>query len=183
MNSDKHKQSLSKFLSFVLRHEPQSIGLVLDEAGWADSDELLAKATAAGRPLTRALLHDIVGSSDKQRFSFSADGSRIRANQGHSIDVALGLPPLAPPPVLLHGTATRFLEAILQSGLDKRQRHHVHLTEDAAIARSVGQRYGSVVLLEVDARAMHSDGNLFFRSDNGVWLTDHVPPRYLKVQP
>ena len=182
MTTDKQKQSLSKFLSFVLRHEPQSIGLALDGAGWAAVDELLAKATAAGKPLTRALLHDIVESSDKQRFSLSADGSRIRANQGHSIDVALGLPPLAPPPVLLHGTATRFLDAILQRGLDKRERHHVHLTEDAAIARSVGQRYGSVALLEVDASAMHAAGHQFFRSDNGVWLTDHVPARHLKVR-
>ncbi len=173
--------SISKFLSLVLRHKPQSIGLVLDEAGWAGVDELLAKAAAAGRRLSRDTLAEVVGRSDKQRFALSADGLRIRANQGHSIDVALGLDPATPPGTLFHGTASRFLAAILGTGLDKRQRHHVHLTHDPATARAVGQRYGAPVVLEIDAARLGTDGHVFYRSANGVWLVDHVPPAYLKV--
>jgi len=183
MTTNNDIKAISKFLSFVLRHDPGSIGLALDEAGWASTDELLGKAAAAGRPITRGLLNDVVATSDKKRFALSEDGSRIRANQGHSIDVALGLQPLAPPDILLHGTATRFLDSIFSSGLSKRERHHVHLTEDIGIARTVGQRYGAVVLLEIDAKAMQAAGHEFLRSDNGVWLTDHVPARYLKVKP
>lgn len=183
MTNNTELKTISKFLSFVLRHDPASIGLALNDAGWASTDELLTKARAHGKPLSRELLLKVVATSDKQRFALSEDGSMIRANQGHSIDVELGLEPLEPPDVLLHGTATRFLEPILKSGLDKRQRHHVHLTPDLDIARAVGQRYGAVVLLEIDARAMHQAGRQFFRSDNGVWLTDSVPPRYIKVRP
>ena len=178
-NYDKLK-SISKFLSFVLRHEPQSIGLALDDAGWAKVDELLAKAAAAGRRLDRALLQQVVENNDKRRFALSEDGMRIRANQGHSIDVALGLRSVRPPDVLYHGTATRFLDSILAAGLDKRQRHHVHLTESLATAKAVGQRYGKVVLLVVDARRMAVDGHAFYCSDNGVWLTDAVSPQYLE---
>jgi putative RNA 2'-phosphotransferase len=173
--------SISKFLSLVLRHKPQSIGLTLDEAGWAGVDELLAKAAAAGRPIARDVLAEVVGSSDKQRFALSADGLHIRANQGHSIDVALGLDPATPPGTLFHGTASRFLAAILGTGLDKRQRHHVHLAHDPATARAVGQRYGAPVVLEIDAARLCTDGHVFYRSANGVWLVDHVPPAYLKV--
>lgn len=173
--------SISKFLSLVLRHEPQAIGLTLDEAGWAGVDELLAKAAAAGRPISRDMLAEVVRSSDKQRFAFSADGLRIRANQGHSVDVALGLAAATPPDTLFHGTASRFLAAILQAGLDKRQRHHVHLTHDLATARAVGQRYGTPVVLEIDAARLCADGHVFHRSANGVWLVDHVPADYLKV--
>jgi putative RNA 2'-phosphotransferase len=171
--------SISKFLSLVLRHEPDRIGLTVDPAGWASVDELLRKAGAAGKCITRELLQQVVDTSDKKRFALSEDGIRIRANQGHSIAVELGLVPTAPPDVLYHGTATRFLESILRSGLDKRARHHVHLTADLDVARKVGQRYGTVVLLDVDAKRMRSDGHAFFRSDNGVWLTDAVPARYL----
>jgi len=183
MTTKNEIKNISKFLSFVLRHEPASIGLTLDDAGWAPTDELLGKAAAAGRPITRELLNDVVATNDKKRFALSADGSRIRANQGHSIDVELGLAPLVPPAVLLHGTATRFVDSILSTGLTKRQRQHVHMSEDIGIARAVGQRYGAVVLLEIDAKAMHAAGHQFFRSDNGVWLTDHVPTPYLKVRP
>jgi putative RNA 2'-phosphotransferase len=181
MTQDAQLKAFSKFLSFVLRHEPQSIGLSLDEAGWASVDDLLVKAAAAGKRLDRQLLQRVVDTSDKKRFAFSDDGQRIRANQGHSIDVSLGLKPALPPASLYHGTASRFLDSILLTGLDKRERHHVHLTEDLSIARSVGQRYGKVVLLEVDAGRMHNDGHLFFRSDNAVWLTDVVPPAYIRV--
>ena len=174
-------KSLSKFLSLILRHEPERIGLALDDAGWAGIGTLLEKAAASGRPMTREQLEAVVETSDKKRFAISEDGQHIRANQGHSIDVDLGLLPAAPPEVLYHGTATRFLEAILATGLDKRQRHHVHLTNDPATARSVGQRYGVVVVLTVDAARMHAEGHTFFRSENGVWLTDVVPARYLSA--
>lgn len=172
-------KSLSQFLSLILRHEPERIGLTLDDAGWAGIDTLLENATASGRQMTRAQLEAVVETSDKKRFAISEDGLRIRANQGHSIDVDLGLLPVAPPAVLYHGTATRFLASIQAAGLDKRQRHHVHLTSDLAVARSVGQRYGVVVVLTVDAARMHADGHVFFRSENGVWLTDTVPAHYL----
>ncbi len=174
-------KSLSKFLSLILRHEPEHIGLALDDAGWAGIDSLLEKAAASGRPMAREQLEAVVETSDKKRFAISEDGLRIRANQGHSIDVDLGLRPAAPPEVLYHGTATRFLESILATGLDKRQRHHVHLTNDPATARSVGQRYGVVVVPTVDAARMHAEGHTFFRSENGVWLTDVVPARYLSA--
>jgi putative RNA 2'-phosphotransferase len=180
-NNDNKVKSISKFLSLVLRHEPQSIGLTLDEAGWADVDELLAKAEAAGKRLDRVLLQHVVDTNDKRRFALSDDGARIRANQGHSIDVALGLPVVTPPDVLYHGTATRFLDSILATGLDRRQRHHVHLTESVTTATVVGQRYGKLVLLAVDARRMCMDGHVFHCSDNGVWLTDAVAPHYLSV--
>lgn len=181
MTPNPELRSLSKFLSLVLRHKPQSIGLVLDAAGWASIEELLSRAAAAGRRISRDALAEVVVSSDKQRFALSADGLRIRANQGHSIDVALGLDAATPPDTLFHGTASRFLVAILSAGLDKRQRHHVHLTHDPATARAVGQRYGVPVVLGVDAARLHTDGHVFYRSANGVWLVDHVPPAYLKV--
>jgi putative RNA 2'-phosphotransferase len=182
MTSKTELTSISKFLSLVLRHEPLRIGLTLDDAGWASVDELLRNAAAAGKPITRDLLQHIVDTSDKRRFALSEDGKRIRANQGHSIEIELGLVPLQPPDVLYHGTATRFLDSILADGLDKRQRHHVHLTVDLGIARSVGQRYGIAVLIAIDAARMHADGHVFFRSENGVWLTDAVPTTYLSVR-
>lgn len=181
MNDNKQLTSISKFLSLVLRHQPQTIGLQLDSAGWASIDELQARAAEHGKPISRALLQQVVDSNDKQRFAISADGQRIRANQGHSFGVDLGLVPAVPPARLLHGTASRFLDAILKQGLDKRQRHHVHMTTDTVIARAVGQRYGTAVLLAIDAETMQRDGHVFYESANHVWLTEHVPPRYLSV--
>ena len=162
MSHDKQLKSISKFLSYVLRHEPQSIGLELDHAGWARVDELLARSAAAGRTFDRALLARLVQTNDKKRFALSSDGARIRASQGHSIEVSLGLPPAAPPDVLFHGTATRFIADILEQGLNRRARHHVHLTEDIKLASAVGQRYGQLALLHVDAGRMHADGHAFF---------------------
>ncbi|WP_411877509.1 RNA 2'-phosphotransferase [Polaromonas sp. YR568] len=179
--TSKQITTASKFLSLVLRHKPSTIGLVLDAAGWAEVDELLAKAASADHTLSRALLEEVVETSDKKRFAFSEDGLRIRANQGHSVEIELGLPPLAPPAMLYHGTASRFLDSILAQGLTKRQRHHVHLSESRETAVEVGQRYGPPVLLAVDAHGMSAEGFLFFRSENNVWLTDHVPPGYLSV--
>lgn len=179
----KRLTSASKFMSLVLRHEPGRIGLSLDAAGWAPLAELVAKANASGRGLNVALVREVVKTCPKQRFALSEDGQRIRANQGHSIDVALDLPAVAPPPVLYHGTAHRFLASIQREGLDKRARHHVHLTTDAATAGAVGRRYGELVMLQIDAARMHADGHVFHVSANGVWLTDSVPTGYLTVLP
>lgn len=183
MNSKSQLTAVSKFLSLVLRHEPHRIGLQLDEAGWSSVDELLGKAAAAGKSISRAVLDEVVAGSDKRRFAFSEDGLRIRANQGHSIEVDLDLPAIQPPDLLFHGTASRFVESILKSGLERRARHHVHLTQDRSTASAVGQRYGEPVLLCVDAKAMAAQGHEFRCSANGVWLVDAVPVEFIRVEP
>jgi len=172
---------ISRRLSFVLRHRPDSVGLTLDDAGWVGVDELLDALGRHGMPLTRAELDAVVAGNDKQRFAFDTSGTRIRASQGHSITVALGYPPETPPDVLFHGTVERFLPDILAEGLRPGSRHAVHLSPDVATARTVGGRRGRPVVLRVDAAAMVADGLLFSRSANGVWLTDSVPPRYVAV--
>lgn len=175
------RQSLSKFLSLVLRHQPEAIGLELGDGGWVPISELLRAVNDHGKPLDRATLEDLVATSDKQRFAISSDGASIRANQGHSVRVELGLVALAPPPALFHGTVERFLPAIMSEGLVKRQRHHVHLSATRELARVVGQRRGRPVVIEVDAGRMAAAGFEFFCSENGVWLTDHVPPTFLAI--
>ena len=170
---------LSKFLSLVLRHQPEAIGLALDGHGWAGIDDLIAKANAAGTRFGREDLLRVVAESDKKRFSLSADIDRIRAAQGHSVSVELGLAAQEPPPVLYHGTATRFVEAILSEGLKPQARQQVHLSSDDATAQRVGQRHGKPHIFKVNAGGMHAKGFKFFRADNGVWLTDHVPPEFL----
>lgn len=169
----------SKFLSLVLRHEPQRVGITLDAAGWTDVSALLAACAAHGVPITGDELAQIVATSDKQRFALSPDGARIRANQGHSIDVELGLLPASPPARLYHGTVAAALSSIRATGLEKRARHHVHLSADRETATRVGARHGRPVVLTVRADAMVTAGHAFFRSDNGVWLTDHVPTTFL----
>jgi len=171
----------SKFLSFVLRHKPDSIGLVLDQQGWASIEDLIAKGNAAGTSFSRADLLDVVATSDKKRFSLSDDGQRIRAAQGHSVTVDLGLLPREPPSVLYHGTATRFVDAILSEGLKPQARQQVHLSADEATAYRVGQRHGKPAIFKVGAGHMHSKGFVFFIADNGVWLTDLVPPEFLML--
>ena len=170
----------SRFLSRVLRHAPGSIGLTLDDAGWADIDALLSCANAHGAALDRAALDEIVASNDKQRYAYDAAGARIRAVQGHSIDVDLGLVPVEPPERLYHGTATRHLRSILQGGLHRGRRRHVHLSTDVETARRVGARHGMPAVLGVRAHAMHTAGHLFYRADNGVWLVDAVPRGFLE---
>ena len=170
----------SKFLSRVLRHAPASVGLALDVHGWADVDELLAAARAHGRGLTRERLDDVVAHNDKQRFALDETGRRIRARQGHSIEVDLQLVPVEPPARLYHGTATRHLRSILQGGLHRGRRRHVHLSTDADTARRVGARHGMPAVLGVRAHAMHAAGHLFFRSENGVWLVEAVPRAFLE---
>ncbi|KQV85941.1 RNA 2'-phosphotransferase [Rhizobacter sp. Root1221] len=173
---------ISKFLSLVLRHNPQRIGIELDAAGWTDIEALLAKAGQAGKPITRELLEKIVAESDKQRFAISDDGSRVRANQGHSVEVDLELPVVAPPELLYHGTADRFLPSILRTGLERRNRHHVHLTANRATAIDVGSRYGRPVVLSVAARRMVEAGHEFRCSANGVWLVEAVAVEFIEVQ-
>jgi putative RNA 2'-phosphotransferase len=168
----------SKFLSLVLRHKPGLAGLSLDSNGWGETALLLAQTE---HPISRAELDEIVATNPKRRFELSEDGKLIRARQGHSVTVDLALPATQPPDFLFHGTATRFLEAILEEGLNPRKRHHVHLSADIETARSVGARHGKPVILRVDAKAMAQTGHIFHITENGVWLTDTVPPTALQV--
>ena len=168
----------SKFLSLVLRHKPETIGIELDANGWIDIDRLLEAMANHNKALTRDQLFTVVRDNDKQRFV--VENNRIRANQGHSISVDLGLVPKPPPDALYHGTATRFLDSILKQGLHKMNRHHVHLSPDIETASSVGVRHGKLALLTVNAKAMAEDGYVFYQSNNGVWLVEHVPPTYLR---
>jgi len=170
---------LSKFLSFVLRHDPEAIRLALDSQGWAGIDELIAKANAAGTKFDRDDLLRVVAESDKKRFSLSPDRDRIRAAQGHSVSVELGLAAREPPQLLYHGTAVRFVESIRSGGLKPQSRQQVHLSVDEKTAERVGQRHGKPHIFRIDAAAMHARGFKFYRADNGVWLTDKVPPEFL----
>lgn len=173
----KQLKKVSKYLSFLLRHQPESIGLVLDEQGWASVEDLL-NLTDIDRPL----LEEVVFTNDKQRFAFSSDGLKIRANQGHSLEgVELELAALEPPDRLYHGTVERFLESILEQGLRKMDRHHVHLSATIDTAKNVGSRRGKPVVLIVDAQLMAAKGRQFFLSANGVWLVDSVPAEYLST--
>lgn len=171
---------ISKYLSKILRHNPQRIGVELDSAGWVDIDVLLDKV---GMVIDRTDLERVVAESDKKRFAISDDGLRIRANQGHSVDVDLGLDPAVPPNVLYHGTVEGILDSILQEGLKPMGRQHVHLSADVETATKVGARRGKPVILEIASGQMAQDGKTFWCSDNGVWLTDHVPPSYLTGWP
>lgn len=178
--SIKQLNETSKFLSYVLRHEPQAIDLQLDSEGWADIDSLIAGAAKDGRTLDIALIQAVVSSSDKKRFTISDDGQRIRAVQGHSTaSVSLQHIEKEPPEFLYHGTATRFLESIRQQGLIAGSRHHVHLSQDIATAIAVGQRYGKPVVLKIEALRMNQQGFKFFQAENGVWLTNHVPMSFI----
>jgi len=174
-------KNLSKFISLVLRHRPEVIELELDANGWARVEELLEKMNAKGKRINRLLLEEIVATNDKQRFVFNESKKKIRANQGHSIDVDLGFQPKQPPEILYHGTREKSIESIFRTGLEKRNRQHVHLSADLETATKVGQRHGKVVLLEVQAGKMYETGVTFYLSKNGVWLTDEVPVEYLEI--
>jgi putative RNA 2'-phosphotransferase len=171
--------STSKFLSLVLRHRPQTVGITLDPAGWIGVDELLAACARKGHVISRELLDEVVSTNDKQRFAFSDDRTRIRANQGHSVDVELGHEPATPPELLYHGTPQTSEAAIRREGLRKMKRHHVHLSENVQQTLAVGARRGRPVLLTIRAGQMWRDGIPFFRTPNNVWLTDAVPPVYI----
>jgi putative RNA 2'-phosphotransferase len=179
--NDKETIKTSKFLSLILRHEPERVGLKLDAAAWVGVDELLQAANRHGVPLTLDQLKHVVATNDKKRFAFSEDGLRIRASQGHSVEVDLQYEPQVPPEFLYHGTPERFVESIHATGLNKGQRHHVHLSADAATATKVGQRRGRPVVLKIRAGDMHRAGHVFFRSANNVWLVDQVPPQFIDL--
>jgi putative RNA 2'-phosphotransferase len=172
-------RKVSKFLSLVLRHQPERIGLALDPQGWADIDAVIARAGKHGMAVTREEILQVVATSDKQRFALDDTGRRIRANQGHSIDIDLGLEPREPPLVLFHGTAEANLAAIRAEGLKPGRRQHVHLSRDAAAAEAVGRRHGRPVVLQVAAGRMWSAGYAFFLAENGVWLADAVPAEFI----
>jgi putative RNA 2'-phosphotransferase len=172
-------KDISKFLSLVLRHQPQVAGITLDEAGWTEVNELLQKMQQKGMDVDMEQLTQIVQNNDKQRFAFNADRSKIRASQGHSVSIELGLQPVQPPEILYHGTAQANLTSILKDGIQKRSRQHVHLSADEQTAIKVGQRHGKPVVLQVKSGDMYRDGHLFYHSENGVWLTDFVNSRYL----
>ncbi|MET0267877.1 MAG: RNA 2'-phosphotransferase [Duganella sp.] len=178
----KHIEQTSKFLSLVLRHSPETIGLTLDNEGWANIEELISFANAQGRALTRALLIEVVSSSDKQRFAINDNGTKIRANQGHSIPVELKLEPQVPPSHLFHGTATRFEASIRKDGLLRGTRQYVHLSSSTEVAATVGARHGKPLVLSVLAEQMHRDGIVFYISENGVWLTESVPVKYIEFE-
>jgi putative RNA 2'-phosphotransferase len=177
--TDKELTRTSKFLSLILRHEPQQVGLTLDESGWAKVDELLAAVNRHGVSLTLDQLQHIVASSDKKRFAFNEDGRRIRASQGHSLAVDLQYPPQTPPELLYHGTATRFLPGIRIDGLKRMERHDVHLSAETKVTVQVGARHGKPILLIIRAGDMHRAGHVFRCSANGVWLVNHVPPEFI----
>ncbi|MFS0695897.1 RNA 2'-phosphotransferase [Streptomyces nitrosporeus] len=168
---------VSKYLSRHLRHQPQRIGITLDAQGWVAVEELLRACARQGFPVSRAELDHVVAANGKQRFT--VDGDRIRAAQGHTVNVDLGLPPARPPEYLYHGTVGRALTAIRAEGLRPMARHHVHLSPDRGTATRVGARRGAPVVLTVRAGAMHRAGHVFRVSANGVWLTDGVPPAFL----
>lgn len=169
---------LGRFLSLVLRHKPEAAGIELDGHGWADVEKLLDGVRRTGRRGYMDTLERIVRENNKQRYSFNGDGTKIRANQGHSVQVDVELREAEPPPYLYHGTATRFLPAIRREGIRKMSRQHVHLSGDFGTAMAVGKRHGAPVVITIDAAAMARDGAAFYRSENGVWLCEYVEPRY-----
>jgi putative RNA 2'-phosphotransferase len=178
---DKQLKHISKLMSLVLRHKPETIGLQLNENGWANVDELIQKINQLGIEVTIDTINTVVDSNDKKRFSFNYDKTLVRAKQGHSIDVELHLKTITPPVILYHGTAERFLENILKEGLTKQQRQHVHLSLQKETAKAVGSRHGKPVILRIDAYAMMEKGFLFYLSDNGVWLVDSVPVEFIAI--
>jgi len=176
---ENNKNRISKFLSLVLRHEPGKIDLELDDQGWADVNELISKAALKNMVFSLSELEEVVVTNDKQRFAYNGDKSKIRANQGHSIDVELQLEKRQPPEVLYHGTVDKFLESIRAQGLQKMSRHHVHLSADRLTAEKVGNRRGKAITLVIRSGEMSRAGIEFYQSANGVWLADSVPAEYI----
>ncbi|WP_009630555.1 RNA 2'-phosphotransferase [Synechocystis sp. PCC 7509] len=171
---------ISRYLSKHLRHQPDRLGIELLPGGWVSIDQLLTACEKNSFPISRLQLEEVVATNDKQRFAFDSTGTLIRANQGHSVEVDLQLEPVIPPEVLYHGTGESAIAQIMQTGLSKMSRHHVHLSTDRATSLNVGARHGKPVVLAVDATVMHQSGYTFYCSANGVWLVDSVPPEYLQ---
>lgn len=180
MISEKQLTHISKFLSLVLRHQPETISIQLDQNGWTDVNELIEKANDYGIKFDKDTLKHIVATNSKKRFAFNETLDKIRASQGHSIEIELGYTNQKPPTILFHGTAEKFVQSILDTGLEKRNRQHVHLSSDLETALKVGQRHGKPFIFKVLAEQMYNDNFQFYISDNGVWLTDNVPTKYLK---
>lgn len=168
----------SKFISLILRHKPETIGITLDEHGWANVDELIA-GIAKTHPIDMAILEQIVAEDEKQRYSFNENKTLIRANQGHSIPVDVELEEKKPPEILYHGSGEKYVSSINEQGLIPKSRLYVHLSGDEETARKVGQRHGKPVIYKVKSGEMYNDGYKFFLSVNGVWLTKSVPVKYL----
>ena len=179
--NEKRTTRISKFLSKHLRHAPEEIGIALEPGGWVTIDDLLAASERAGLRFSREELDDVVRTSDKQRFAIDESRTKIRANQGHSTEVELLFEIIEPPALLYHGTPERNVEANLEQGLQKMARHHVHLSPDTETASKVGERRGHAAILAIDAARMQAEGCTFFRSANGVWLVDRVPPEFIRV--
>ncbi|MES2518146.1 MAG: RNA 2'-phosphotransferase [Bacteroidota bacterium] len=179
MISEKQITNISKLLSLVLRHEPSHIGISLDEQGWTDVDFLISKIQEKGIEINFKTLEYIVESNSKKRFAFNSDSTKIRANQGHSMEVNLAFKATSPPDILFHGTASKFIESIQKEGLLKQSRLHVHLSTDENTALKVGQRHGKPIILKVKALEMMQAGQEFYLSENNVWLTDSVPLKYI----
>ena len=174
----KSDEETSRYISLILRHKPEVIGITLDEHGWADVDALIAGVSKT-HPLDMNILKRIVAEDEKQRYSFNEDRTLIRANQGHSIPVDVELEEIIPPEILFHGTGEKYTASIDEQGLIPKSRLYVHLSEDKETAHKVGQRHGRPVIYEVKSGEMHDDGFVFYRSVNGVWLTKEVPVKYL----
>lgn len=180
--NENQAKKISKILSLVLRHRPETVHITLDDQGWTDIDTLLANIKQYKRQtVTHEMLHFVVETNNKKRFAFNEDETKIRASQGHSVKIDLGYTPTTPPEFLYHGTATRFLQTIEREGLKKRSRHHVHLSIDHATAVNVGTRHGMPIILKVHAQIMHEEGYEFFVSDNQVWLTEEIPTKYFEI--
>lgn len=180
MISDKQLTHISKFLSLVLRHQPEIIGIQLEQNGWVYVNELIEKANKYGIQFDREILNYIVATNSKKRFAFNDTLDKIRASQGHSLEIELGYINQKPPRILFHGTGEKSVQSILDTGLKKQSRQHVHLSSDIETAIKVGQRHGKPFVFKVLSEQMYNDNFQFFISDNGVWLTDNVPTKYLK---
>ncbi|HEX8270547.1 MAG TPA: RNA 2'-phosphotransferase [Flavobacterium sp.] len=182
MITDKQVTDISKFLSLVLRHHPEKIGIDIDHRGWTDVQELLEKVNKHGIQIDIDLLRYVVATNSKKRFAFNDTGDKIRASQGHSLDVELGYTVQTPPAILYHGTSEKSVQSILRMGIEKRTRQHVHLSNDIETALKVGQRHGKPIVFRVFSGKMHADGFQFYLSENRVWLTDHVPSGFLQPE-
>lgn len=178
---EKQKKKISKFLSLILRHQPETVGLTLEENGWVSVENLIKSCAAHGNKFTFDELKEVVETNDKKRFVFNEDETKIRASQGHSVDVDIEFEKLTPPEILYHGSAQRNVDVILAEGLKKMSRHHVHLSADTETAKNVGKRYGKPMILKIDTAAMISENFEFFVSANSVWLVENVPPQFLEI--
>lgn len=175
----RNRVRLSKFMSLVLRHQPEVIGRSLDRGGWMSIEDLVSGASRAGVGLTREVVIAIAGDDEKGRYALSEDGLKIKATYGHSIEVDLGLKACRPPEQLFHGTATRSLDSIKLAGIARKRRRYVHLSADRVTAAKVGGRHGRPVILAIQAVRMFEAGFLFYHSESGIWLTERVPPEYI----